>query len=250
MIFSLLGLIIGFVAALLGLGGNIFIIPFLPLITEISVPDTIATGILTVCLISLMNSALFARNRMIDWGVAVKALPVVAFTGFLGGYLRSSVPEDIIRVGLILVLLAMMARLLFFSGQNFDLSDRWEKSVLLIASGMSGFMAGLVGIGNGVLLGPALLVFNLCDHKKISPTINFLIFINTFFATIGLSFEGPLINSRGGPVSLEIVGYLFLGAIVGSFLGRRLNQLVTTTQRKKMVAVVLFLVAVKLGFSY
>ncbi|MBK6627112.1 MAG: sulfite exporter TauE/SafE family protein [Flavobacteriales bacterium] len=79
-----------------------------------------------------------------------------------------------------------------------------------------GLISGLVGIGGGVLLSPALLLLRWSDAHRIAAVSAPFILVNSAAGLIGLHAPGP-------PAGLHI-GWLFAalaGALIGSTLGAR-----------------------------
>lgn len=242
MLVALLGIIVGLCASLLGIGGNIFIIPLLPLLTGLSLIDAIAIGVASVCFITGVNSYFFYKAKLIDKNLVLLALPFSAITGFVAGHSRGAFDEAYIRIILIGVLGLMLVKLILFRKVLFSLSPLQVKGLIVLLSIVSGLFAGLVGIGNGVLLGPAILSLNLVEHKKISPTINVLMFINSFFASAALMLSRPFIVFS----NLNTITIIVIFAIGAAYFGRRFNSLISVKNRKLLVSCVLILTIARL----
>lgn len=242
MLVALLGIVVGLSASLLGIGGNLFIIPFLPLLKNVSLLDTIAVGIASVCLITGLNSYFYIRANLVDKKLVLLALPFSAATGFIAGHMRGELDESLIEFILVGILGLMLFRLLLFKKLSLSITVAQERILIVFLSIISGLFAGLVGIGNGVLLGPAILSLNLVDHQKISPSINVLMFINSFFASAALFFTRT--NTLYDNWTSITVIVIF--AIFSAYFGRKYNSLITVKKRKVLISSVLVFTIIKL----
>lgn len=242
----LLGLVVGFGSTLLGMGGSIFIIPILPIIVEISLKETIATGIFTVFFVTAMNTYRFHRNGLVDWRLGFILLPTSSTFSFLSAYYSSNVSEVAVKYLLLFIVGLMITRLLFLGNKTIQLSRKKSLTIALISGSVAGIFSGLTGIGAGVLLGPTLLILNLTDHKKVSPTINFLIAVSCFFASLGYLNFSEVAFPKWGMVSIHYALGIFLASLIGAIFGRRLNSTISPLLRKRLVAVVLIVFSLKL----
>ena len=215
---SILGVIIGISSALLGLGGNIFIIPLMPLIVDIPLKEIIATGIFSVLLTTSLNSFFFFREKLIPLDITLSLVIPTFIFSFLGSKFASHANDSFILIILICIMIFMLVRL------NIDLKSLQNVKIgrvgLFAAGTVSGTMAGFTGIGSGVILGPLMLIFNLVEHKKISPTINFMIAIACFSATLNNMQVGESLNYQLGLIHLDLAFMIFIPAAVSSYIGR------------------------------
>ena len=106
---------------------------------------------------------------------------------------------------------------------------------MLIAGFLSGVLAGLTGIGTGIILGPLLLSANLTDDKKVSPIINFLIMI----ACLSSSFNYTDL------VRYDYAFYIAIPAIITGYFGRKLNTSISPKRRRFIVASCLIILMIK-----
>lgn len=246
---GLLGILVGFSSALLGLGGSIFIIPILPELMTISLKETVATSIFSVMFITLINVYRFHQSKLIDYKLAIKLIPLTLIASYLGSNLAQDVSDIIIKFLLIFVIFLMIIKLLFFAHKEVLLNDKQQNIVLITISLFSGVVAGMTGIGSGVILGPALLTFNLIDQKKMSPTINLMIFIACFGASLGYIDFSNITLLKSGFIHLDLALILILCSLIGSYIGRRINFSISDGRRKKLMAVMLMSVWLKMALS-
>ena len=113
--------------------------------------------------------------------------------------------------------------------------------VLILIGLVSGMLGGLVGIGGGIVIVPALvylLGYTQLDAQGTSLGILLL--------PIGIL--AVLQFYKAGHVRIESVGLVALGFVIGGYFGSRIALALPQDVVKKIFAVMLILVAVKMLF--
>lgn len=144
------------------------------------------------------------------------------------------------------VVLVCVALVLFFKKQ--EVKPRFsleEKGFFVLAFGLGalmGALAGVMGIGGGVFLGPAMLLAGLASAKHVAGTCSAFVLVNS---AVGLSSH--YIQGRVDVTALLALGIaVFAGAQVGSFLGtRKLSPLVL----QRIFGMFLLIVGLRLGME-
>jgi uncharacterized membrane protein YfcA len=168
--------------------------------------------------------------------LAIASVPMA----FLGGTVH--VDASLYKKILGLLLLVPIARFLFI-GDNAktELITPHRMTALLIGAGI-GLLSGLIGIGGGIILSPALLLLGWTDQKQTAAISAIFIFVNSFSGLAGQLVKGI----RFSPDMLTYVAIAFLGGLAGAYLGaRKFNQASIRT----LLAIVLIVAAYKLLFT-
>jgi uncharacterized membrane protein YfcA len=140
--------------------------------------------------------------------------------------------------------LFLIALMLLFKKQEvrsrFTFNKRTVWLISFILGTCLGFLAGVMGIGGGLFLGPVLLLIGFSSSKHVAGTCSAFVLVNSL---IGLSvhyFQGGVELS-----ALFILGFaVFIGGQIGSSLGaKKFSPLLL----QKIFALILFIVALKLG---
>lgn len=122
----------------------------------------------------------------------------------------------------------------------------WELFALYLALGsIVGVMAGLLGIGGGLLVVPALLW--LLPQAGISSDIVMQMALGTSLATIILTSASSALNHlRLGNVEFKLIKGLAPSVIVGGFLGSYAAELIPSQYLPKVFGVIVLLLALQM----
>jgi uncharacterized membrane protein YfcA len=112
---------------------------------------------------------------------------------------------------------------------------------LLIIGLAAGFMGGLVGIGGGVIIVPALvMILGMSQHQAQGTSLMMILF------PVGIL--GVINYYKQGHVDIKYAGLLAVGFFVGSFLGSKYSLSLPQLTIKRIFAVVMMLLALKILF--
>lgn len=113
----------------------------------------------------------------------------------------------------------------------------------LIALGLiAGFLSGLIGIGGAVIIIPALVfLFGYEQHMAQGTTIALMILPIGLFAAINYYQKGM--------VDIKTALLISLGFVLGGYLGSLLALELSTLVLRRVLAIVLILISLKLLFS-
>lgn len=105
----------------------------------------------------------------------------------------------------------------------------------------AGILGGLVGVGGGIIIVPALIYFLGFSQKTAQGTSLGLIML-----PVGIL--GVLQYYKQGHVDFRVVGILAVGFLIGSFFGSKIALGLSQETVKKIFAVLMILIAVKMLF--
>ena len=119
-------------------------------------------------------------------------------------------------------------------------------ALLILALGagglLSGFLAGLFGIGGGVLIVPALLYFARMSQLTATGTS-----LGALLLPVGAL--GAWEYYRTGNLDLRAALIIAIGLFFGAFFGAKLAHILTAVQLRRGFAVFLVLVAIRVWTS-
>jgi len=112
----------------------------------------------------------------------------------------------------------------------------------IVLGGSLGLISGMIGIGGGILLSPALLLFRWSDVKETASISALFILVNSLAGLVGLF-------SKGVEMTPSLLWWIFpaiLGGIAGSHWGSKQKNMQVL---KQMLGAVLILASIKLCFE-
>ena len=114
--------------------------------------------------------------------------------------------------------------------------------IIIILIGLSaGLLSGLVGVGGGIIIVPALVFFlGFSQHQAIGTSLGILLLPAGIFAVINYY--------RKGFIDLKVVLILFIGYVIGSYFGSNISLNVSQEALKKVFALMLNITAIKMLF--
>jgi uncharacterized membrane protein YfcA len=238
-----IGLAVGFFSGLFGVGGGIILVPLLILALGFSQRLAGGTSLAAVLPTAVAGLTGYAAIGNVDW-VAGAVLAVGAVAGSLAGtWLMHRIPQRLLR-WIFVVFLALVAVRMFFlvPDRAADLEFGLATIIGLLVLGLvTGIISGLLGIGGGVIIVPALmLLFGVGD--LVAKGTSLLMIIPT-------AVTGTLSNSRRGNVDLRASAVIGLLAIPASFGGVAVSVLVPPALGSVLFALLLVYCALQLAWN-
>jgi uncharacterized protein len=105
----------------------------------------------------------------------------------------------------------------------------------------AGILGGLVGVGGGIIIVPALVYFLGVSQKTAQGTSLALIML-----PVGIF--GVLQYYKQGHVDFKVVGLLAIGFLIGSFFGSKIALSLHQETIKKIFAGLMIVIAIKMLF--
>ncbi|WP_345961030.1 sulfite exporter TauE/SafE family protein [Gulosibacter sediminis] len=242
-----LGLLVGAVLGLVGAGGSIIAVPALVYGVGMSTHDAIPTSLLVVGLSSI--AAVIPRIRTgISWRIA---LPVgaagipAAWGGAAAGRLLN---EEVLLLAFAAIMVAAGARMLpktpEITGHCGSDQGSFLRSCLPKAAAVGlgiGFLTGLLGVGGGFLIVPALTLFLGLSMSQAVGTSLVIITIN---AAAGFSA-----HATGFTIDWVPTLAFAIPAIAGSLAASRLSHKLNSKHVRTAFAILVFAVAAIVAVS-
>jgi len=254
----------GFVGALSGLGGGVFIVPALIIAAHMPMVVAIGASLISVVATSAAASVAFVRDGLTNLRVAM-VLECATVTGaVVGALLAGVIPAVILEV--LFALMMLQSAYFTLSKQDDVLVERGDplarrlrlvgdipdeagslthyETVNLPAGGalmvLAGLMSGLLGIGSGALKVIAMDYYMHIPLKVSSATSNFMIGV-----TAG---AGALVFLARGNVSTSVAAPVALGVTAGALLGSRVLPYANVRILRLVFVVILVLIAIEMGW--
>lgn len=239
MIWAWIGaLVIGLTLGLLGSGGSILTVPVLVYLVGIPDKSAIADSLAIVGLIAAVAAIPYGLQRSIHWrSVLYFGAPGVAGTYF--GAALSALVSGAFQLTLFAVVMLTSAVLMFWSpARSHDNPGRQAAWKISIEGLLVGILTGLVGVGGGFLIVPALVILGGLPVRLAVGTSLLIIAAKSL---AGFAKYVDVLSSEGFGVDWGIIAIFSLLGIAGSFLGNKVGSLVPQHALKRGFAAFLLL---------
>jgi len=216
---------IGISLGLLGSGGSILTVPVLVYLVGQDEKVAIAGSLFVVGSIALVGSLQFLSAKLIQWrSVLVFGTPGMAGAWF-GAYLAAWVPGTTqLALFAIVMLIAswLMLRPLNLEHANSAPREAWK----IATDGLIvGVITGLVGVGGGFLIVPALVLLGGLSMRQAVATSLVIIALKSFsgfFKYLDVLAQQSL--SLDWPTLLLVTGLGIAGSFAGSYFAKKMPQ--------------------------
>jgi len=204
------GILIAFLSVMVGIGGGILIVPFLTLIMDIDPTTATLISSFVIFFTSLMAFSRYHKQGKVDLKTAVNFVILTIPGSILGGYIAQQIDPSLLKsiFGVFVVISAIRGILKSYLSRNDHLvipenldidSTNYRKLVdddgtefeymvdLKLGRWLAflgGFLAGLLGIGGGIIFVPVLNSFTGVPIHIAAPTSVTLIVVSSFVSVI------------------------------------------------------------------
>jgi uncharacterized membrane protein YfcA len=247
---SLITIIIGSILVLLfttvltiaGVGAAFIIIPTFYWL-GIPLKEAMAVALLLNTFSMAFASANYIRRKLVVFQTAIPIIILAIIFSPLGAYSTKFFSEKVL-LGLFIVFLVFAGSMMLFYRPTQKVSSESTRKELVsgIATGtFAGYLGGLLGVGGGNFIVPALVWLGF-DPKKASAT--------TAFIVIFSSLSGFLGHATTGHVNLTLLSFSAIGSIAGALIGSWLmTEKLQSRHVKLVIGIVLYGIAVKMAWG-
>lgn len=259
----------GLAGSYLGVGGGIFLVPFLVLGIRVDLPVAVATSLIGVIATSSGAASVYVRDRLVNLRLGMFLEIATTLGAIVGASLAVLVDPRylfLLFAAVVLYTAAYMALTresakdrAYRPGRESPLAERLDLSSIYFdhedqgvyryrvgrpgagfaASGVAGALSGLLGIGGGFVTVPAMNVFMGVPMKPAVATSNFVIGV-TAAASAFIYFARGLVNP-------SLAAMVIVGVFAGTHVGTRLLLRGRAGRIRFVFAVLLAVIAALMG---
>lgn len=224
----ILGLVAGVFSGLFGIGGGIVIVPALTLFLAFSPKAAVATSLAALLMpVGIFAVITYYRNKLLDIrSSAIVAVGLVTTT-VIGAQITLALPDTLFKQAYGVFVIIMGARFLELfkrSAAGAQTATSSEQTTepgqealwkLLVLGLLAGVLAGMFGIGGGIVIVPALVGFFAFEHKRAVGTS-----LGALLLPVGL--PGVLSYYAAGELNIAAAVPVAIGLAIGALGGARL----------------------------
>lgn len=233
----MVGAAAGLLGGLFGVGGGLIIVPGLVSLARMERRLAHGTSLAATLPIAAASLLTYLSHGNVDWAVAL-FLAIGAIAGAIAGtQLLRVIPKNLLVIVFVITVLATATRLLLGSDTSGRVDLTIPMALLLVVIGfVTGTLAGLLGIGGGVIMVPAMVVV-LDMVTVIAKGTSVAVIVPT-------AIMGTIRNRKHANADIRVAavvgGFGVVTAVVGGTISDRLSDDVANA----MFAVLLVFVAI------
>lgn len=236
-----IGLLAGLLSGLFGVGGGTVIVPLLVLLLHVDQRLSAGTSLAAIVPTASVGVISYAVNGAVEWIPALILAAGAVVGAQIGTRLLPRISQTALRWGFVVFLLAVIVSLFIVipsRGAVFELT--WGSGLGLAGVGVfTGVMAGLIGVGGGVVVVPVLmLLFGTSD--LVAKGTSLLMMIPT-------AVSGTIGNLRHRNVDLVAAAMIGLAACTTTAVGAWLATLIDPFAANMLFAAYLVVIAVQMA---
>lgn len=242
-----IGLVTGMLSGAFGVGGGFLSTPALRLILQTSAGIALGTTLPVIFPTALVGGINYLRAGLVDKRAVRIAAPVGMVGSILGALVTKYINTDwlMVATGGLITIVAARTCWQVYRGRRHPVLRAGpppnHETVKLLVIGLSaGLLAGLLGVGGGIILIPGFMTFLHMDVKKAFGTSLFCITL--------MAVPGSVVHYFLGHVDVVLFLLLSAGVIPGSYLGSRFT--IKAQDRSVMLLFSLFLLMVGIIFIF
>ena len=242
-----LGILVGVLMGLTGAGGGILSVPLLVFFLGLPIAEAAPIALCAVALASGIGAILGLKNKILRY----KAAGFMAIFGLalspIGLWLAPKIPNAPLQILFSLILLYVAVRLLHQARNEIKgIPEEHRKPppclmnptvgklqwtlpcarALMVAGSLAGFLSGLLGVGGGFIIVPALKRYTDLPVNSIVATSLGVLAIITGGGAIFSAAAGNLNILIAAPFAIAALGGLLLGLLLGKKLSGPHTQLI------------------------
>jgi hypothetical protein len=253
----LMGTLSGSLGAMLGIGGGVFLVPFLILVVGLPFHQAAAVSLAAVIATSTAVSAATAGRQLINLRLGMVLEVATAAGGVAGGVTAQLLAPQTLQILFAVVALFVAAAVItsaetrplppdaevgrlggrftdHHTGQTVNYAVR-RLPLSLFASFLAGNLSTLLGVGGGVVKVPVLVTWSGVPMRVAAATSAFMIGVT--------ATSGAVIYYGHGEMNPALAAAAVLGTGAGSALGLRAAARARAAGLRRLLAGVLILVA-------
>lgn len=254
-----LGLAVGLISSFFGIGGGSLIVPVLyTLYNGISPAIVIPISLGSIFIVVALNLLKFSKLKLLPPKNIIFNFVIFCSLGaYLGAQVVYLIDNKMAKFSMGIILILMVLKLIFLKQNNNDDEDYIPNNIAFAFTGLLGsFISSITGLGGGIIFTPFFMNILKVPTKKVSPYSNLAMFITTFIGVLPhlfneiptkLQFGIPAIDRFFiGHVNFAFITLIAIFATFTSSIGVKLNGKVNNKLKKRLLAFLLTIFAIKL----
>ena len=256
------GLLVGFTAGLIGIGGGVLIVPFLYLLyshpewTGFALPENLetavahATSLFVILPTAIRGSISYSKAGLVEWRVALPVAAASMVGAIVGARLAIALEPELLKLLFGCFLVVSGTQLMLRRGHSKEHPINTNLIATTISGLMVGTLSGLMGVGGGILALPLLMYVLHVHLRKAASTSLAIVGFAALAGVITYWISGAGVAGRP-PGS---IGYIHLAAgiplLIGSVIAVHWGTVVNQKTHTKVLRYIFASAFILLGAKY
>jgi len=236
-----IGLTAGFFSGIFGIGGGLIMIPLMVGILKLGQHQAHGTSLVAIVFTGLSGAISYSLNGSINLTAAICLAATAMLTARAGARYCHVLPAWKLKkyFGVFLILCAIFLILKPFISKSTEAVPLYfQIGVFLIAGAFTGFLSGMMGVGGGTIMVPAMVLLAGFSQHLAQGT--------SLLVMIPAGGVGAFTHWKLGNVATSILAGLVPGIILGAYLGGYIVHFIPDTPlRLAFIAAIILM-----GFRY
>jgi uncharacterized membrane protein YfcA len=230
----LIGFLAGIFGGLVGLGGGVIMIPLMAGILKLDQHKAHGTSLVALVFTGLSGAIVYGLKGTVDVTASVVMAATAIVTARAGAHFAHSLPEWRLKrsFGGFLVFVSILLLLKPYLPQLQSTTTGWFKvSVLLLTGVFTGFLSGMMGVGGGTIMVPAMVLLAGFEQHLAQGS--------SLLAMVPAGAVGAYTHWQLGNVRTNLLMGLIPGILIGTYLGGNLAHVLSEGALRIVFAAVL-----------
>lgn len=230
----LIGLLSGLIGGITGGGGGIVSIPLMVAFLKFDQHAAHGTSLVALVFTGLVGAVTYALNGSVDLAASILIAVTAVATARAGARSAHSLPEWKLKraFGGYLLIVSALLVLKPYLGTPESLTIGAPRTVILLATGAAaGFASGMMGVGGGAIMIPAMVLLAGFDQHVAQGT--------SLLVMVPAGGTGAYTHWRLGNVRTAVLPGIIAGVLAGTWLGGSFAHVLSGTVLRVTFAVLL-----------
>lgn len=239
---AVVGVAAGALGGLFGVGGGLVIVPGLVSIAGMDRRLAHGTSLAATLPIATASLITYLAHGNVDWPVALFLATGAIVGAIVGTQLLKVIPKRLLTIIFVVTVLATATRL--FLGTDTTGRDdltAWMALLLVAIGFLTGTLAGLLGIGGGVIMVPAMVVL-LGEVPVVAKGTSVAVIVPT-------AIMGTIRNRRHANADIRVAAVVGMFGVVSAVIGGTVADRLSDDVSNVMFAALLLFVAATQALS-
>ncbi len=246
-VFALIGACaIGLSLGLMGSGGSILTVPVLVYLVDQPEKVAIAGSLIIVGSIALLGAIPYMRQKLVDWNT-VWLFGIPGMVGTYAGAWLSTYLSGILQLAIFAVVMLLASYFMLRPKRNIEgQSDHQRQIIKIVIDGLVvGVITGIVGVGGGFLIVPALVLLGGLTMRVAIATSLVIIVLKSLSGFIKYL---DVLEKTGLSLDWMVILIMIVLGGLGSVVGNKIANKVPQDKLKRMFGI--FLIVMGLYILY